>query len=203
MMGLIEPDTGAVFMDKLPLSKENLSLLRPQMGYVNQDGGLFPHLTVRDNILLLARYLKRDDAAEAYLEKLLPLTKLASECLNRFPLELSGGQRQRVSLLRALVLKPKLLLLDEPLSALDPLIRSSLQEDLKKICQALAITTVLVTHDLAEAVFFADCIYLMNEGRLVQKGTFQTLLNHPSEPFVTRFISAQRPLVFDEFTKKP
>jgi osmoprotectant transport system ATP-binding protein len=106
--------------------------------------------------------------------------------------ELSGGQRQRVSLMRALMLSPELLLLDEPLGALDPLVRASLQKDLKEIFTRLGQTVLFVTHDLAEAIYFADHIVLMNEGRIVQKGTITDLRERPADPFVSEFINAQR-----------
>jgi osmoprotectant transport system ATP-binding protein len=110
----------------------------------------------------------------------------------RFPIHLSGGQRQRVSLMRALMLNPDILLMDEPLGALDPLIRYELQEDLKEIFSTLRKTVVWVTHDLAEASFFADRIVLLHAGRIVQEGTLQDLVQRPAEPFVQSFIQAQR-----------
>jgi osmoprotectant transport system ATP-binding protein len=106
--------------------------------------------------------------------------------------QLSGGQRQRVSLMRALMLDPRLLLLDEPLGALDPLIRSDLQEDLRKVFQTLQKTVVLVTHDLAEAGFLGDHLVLLQEGRVVQQDSLTRLIEAPADPFVTRFIRAQR-----------
>ncbi len=112
--------------------------------------------------------------------------------LPRYPVELSGGQRQRVSLMRALMLSPELLLLDEPLGALDPLVRASLQNDLKEIFARLGHAVLFVTHDLAEAIYFGDEIVLMNEGRIVQKGTVSDLRERPADAFVSEFINAQR-----------
>lgn len=197
VMGLLTPDGGSVHLDGEVLTLANAERMRQRMGYVIQDGGLFPHLTARDNVLLLARHLRREPEARAYLSELLALTQLPAEALDRYPLELSGGQRQRVSLLRALVLKPSLLLLDEPLGALDPLIRSDLQADLKRIFTQLRQSVVLVTHDLAEAAFFGDVILLMREGRVVQAGTFDDLLRRPADAFVTQFVNAQRGLRFE------
>jgi osmoprotectant transport system ATP-binding protein len=128
------------------------------------------------------------------LVELCALTRFPESGLNRFPLELSGGQRQRISLMRALMLSPELLLLDEPLGALDPLVRAALQKDLKEIFARLNQTAILVTHDLAEAAYLGDEIVLMNEGRVVQRGTLDDLRTKPASVFVTDFITAQRGL---------
>jgi osmoprotectant transport system ATP-binding protein len=193
MMGLIRPDRGTVRLDGMELTESNARELRHRLGYVVQDGGLFPHLSARGNIVLLARHLgwpaERLDARVANLSA---LTRFPTEGLERFPAQLSGGQKQRVSLMRALMLDPAILLLDEPLGALDPLIRSDLQDDLKAIFQQLKKTVVLVTHDLGEAAFFGDRIVLLREGRIVQQGTLAELVQAPADPFVTRFINAQR-----------
>src|SRR5438045_4538255 len=143
----------------------------------------------------MARHLGKPEAeSERRLVELCALTRFPENLVNRFPAELSGGQRQRVSLMRALMLSPELLLLDEPLGALDPLVRASLQQDLKQIFARLAQTVLFVTHDLAEAVYFADEIVLMNGGRIVQKGSITDLRERPAAPFVSQFISAQRGL---------
>ena len=120
------------------------------------------------------------------------LTHFPAGRLDAYPAELSGGQRQRVAIMRALVLDPDVLLLDEPLGALDPLIRRSLQDDLRDIFRDLGKTIVLVTHDMHEAAFFGDLIVLMRGGRIVQQGSIADLLERPAEPFVTEFIRAQR-----------
>lgn len=193
MMGLILPDAGAVFLDDTELTATNTEQIRRQMGYVVQDGGLFPHLTVRGNAAVMARYLGWDARRiEGRLEELCRLVRLPRDCLDRFPAQLSGGQRQRVSLMRALMLDPQVLLLDEPLGALDPLIRFELQNELRDIFRDLAKTVVLVTHDMSEAAYLGDCIVLMDAGRIVQAGGIRDLLDHPADPFVTRFIAAQR-----------
>jgi osmoprotectant transport system ATP-binding protein len=131
---------------------------------------------------------------EARLRELCELTRFASQNLDRYPVELSGGQRQRVSLMRALMLKPELLLLDEPLGALDPLVRARLQRDLKDIFARLAQTIVLVTHDLVEAAFLGDTLVLMNEGKIAQQGRLDDLRTRPASAFVSEFINAQRSL---------
>ena len=163
------------------------------MGYVIQDGGLFPHLTGRANVAIAAECLGRDPASiAARVDELRQLVRLPGDALDRYPAQLSGGQRQRISLMRALMLDPALLLLDEPLAALDPMIRADLQEDLRDIFRALAKTVLLVTHDMGEALFFGDRIVLMREGSIVQEGTPEDLLHRPADPFVSRFIQAQR-----------
>jgi osmoprotectant transport system ATP-binding protein len=112
--------------------------------------------------------------------------------MDRYPAQLSGGQRQRVSLMRALMLDPNVLLMDEPLGALDPMIRSSLQVELRSIYRTLGKTVVMVTHDLSEAGYFGDTIVLMREGQIVQSGSFRDLLESPADAFVTEFVNAQR-----------
>jgi len=167
--------------------------LRRRMGYVIQDGGLFPHLTAAGNITLMARYLGWSRArVRDRLTELAELTHFPPEGLDRFPVQLSGGQRQRVSLMRALMLDPEVLLLDEPLGALDPMIRSGLQRELKSIFRTLRKTVILVTHDIGEAGFFGDEIVLLREGRAVQRGSLEDLVRTPAEAFVTDFVNAQR-----------
>src|SRR5262249_14831856 len=129
---------------------------------------------------------------DARIAELAELVQLPTALLGRYPLELSGGQRQRVSLMRALVLDPEALLLDEPFGALDPIIRAELQQDLKRIAQRLGQTIVMVTHDLGDAAVLADDVILLRAGRVVQRGPLRALLMQPADPFVTQFIAAQR-----------
>ncbi|MCH7722919.1 MAG: ATP-binding cassette domain-containing protein [Bacteroidetes bacterium] len=193
IVGLTIPDSGEIEIDEKPLTSINLSSIRRRMGYVIQDGGLFPHLAAKENVSLMAKYIGLGDKEITdKINQLTRLTKFPTDGLNRFPAELSGGQKQRVSLMRALMLNPEFLLLDEPLGALDPLIRFDLQNDLKEIFKSLNKTVILVTHDLNEAVFFGDKILLMKEGSLIQQGTITDFINNPSEPFVTKFIKSQR-----------
>lgn len=193
IVGLLSPDEGGIDFDGTPVSSESLDSIRLRMGYVIQEGGLFPHFDLFDNAALMARHLgwKQDRIRERVVE-LARLTRLPEDLLGRYPAQISGGQRQRVSLMRALMLDPELLLLDEPLGALDPLIRADLQDDLKLIFRKLGKTVVLVTHDMGEAVFFGDVIVLLREGSVVQKGSVRELIDRPVDPFVTRFINAQR-----------
>ncbi len=197
IIGLLQPDTGTIAFDGQEITQATVASLRPRVGYVIQDGGLFPHLTARDNVLLMARQLGRpNEKMETRLNELCELTRFPADALARYPVELSGGQRQRVSLMRALALAPELLLLDEPLGALDPLVRAALQQDLKEIFRRLSQTAILVTHDLAEAAFLGDRIVLMNEGTVLQSGTIAELREQPASEFVTEFINAQRSVVF-------
>lgn len=193
IVGLLEPDSGEVLFEGQPLSSRYVLLARRKMGYVIQEGGLFAHLTARGNVALMARYLRQGrDAIDSRVRELAELTRLPIALLDRYPSELSGGQRQRVSLMRALMLDPAVLLLDEPLGALDPMVRHDLQTDLKRIFHELKKTVVLVTHDIAEAGFFGDPIVLLRAGRIVQAGTLADLVHHPAEEYVSNFINAQR-----------
>ncbi len=193
LLRLLVPDGGRVLFDGEPLTAETERAVRHRTGYVIQDGGLFPHMTARTNVTLLATHLgwERDRIA-GRLDELLTLTKFPPDGLDRYPQQLSGGQRQRVALMRALMLDPDVLLLDEPLAALDPMIRFDLQTDLRGIFRALGKTTVLVTHDLGEAAYFGDEIVLLRDGAIVQQGSIGDLLERPEEPFVSQFVTAQR-----------
>lgn len=198
MNGLIRPDTGTVRFGDQEVTDATAMEIRRRMGYVIQDGGLFPHLTARRNVTLMARHLGWETRRiEKRMGELVALTHFPGDGLERYPAQLSGGQRQRVSLMRALMLDPDVLLLDEPLGALDPLIRSTLQQELREIFRALAKTVVAVTHDLSEAAYFADRIVLMRAGRIVQQGLLHEMASRPSEPYVTEFINAQRRLTLD------
>jgi osmoprotectant transport system ATP-binding protein len=193
---LVQPDSGRIDFGGKTINSDNIDSVRRRIGYVIQEGGLFPHLNARSNVVLMARHIgKCRDEMQKRLLELCDLTKFSNDLLLRYPVELSGGQRQRVSLMRALMLAPELLLLDEPLGALDPLVRASLQKDLKEIFARLGHTVIFVTHDLAEAVYFGDEIVLMNEGRIVQNGSVRDLREKPVEPFVSEFINAQQGLV--------
>ena len=197
IIGLLMPTSGTVEFEGAPVSQNNILTLRRRMGYVIQDGGLFPHLTAAQNVTLMARHLHilQEDEIQAKLNELCELTRFPQEGLTRYAVELSGGQRQRVSLMRALALDPDVLLLDEPLGALDPMVRASLQTELKEIFSRLGKTVILVTHDMAEAGYIADSIVLMREGQIIQQGTLDDLRERPADNFVSEFITAQRSLV--------
>ena len=194
--GLIAPTTGQVRIGGRVLTHDDMLELRRRMGYVIQEGGLFPHLTARDNVLLLARHLHWPETEmQTRLAELCDLARLPATALARYPVELSGGQRQRVSLIRALMLRPEVLLLDEPLAALDPMVRVTLQTELKSIFQRLGQTVIVVTHEMAEAAWLGDEIVLLRQGHVVQAGPFSALRDQPAEPFVSEFINAQRKLI--------
>jgi osmoprotectant transport system ATP-binding protein len=182
VLGLVRPDEGEVVVDARSL------------GYVVQEGALYPHLTAARNVTLPARARGwPDDRQAARLAALAALVGLERALLDRYPVELSGGQRQRVGLMRALMLDPPLLLLDEPLGALDPIARTDLQRQLVRIFDELGKTVLLVTHDVREAFVLGARITLLDRGRVVQQGTFADLAERPAEPFVAEFIRAQMP----------
>lgn len=192
---LISADRGEVKLDDRPLSQFAAEAWADRIGYVPQDGGLFPHLTGQQNVALVP-FLRRwpRERIAARLEELRELVALEGAVLQRFPYEMSGGQMQRVAIMRAAMMDPAIMLLDEPMAALDPLIRSALQRELKAIFARLGKTVVIVTHDLAEAAFLAERITLLHDGRVVQTGSYPDLLLRPADPFVTTFIEAQRTL---------
>lgn len=199
LIGLEWPDSGTVRFDGEPLRRDQLLEQRRRIGYVIQEGGLFPHLTAAQNVALLARTLGWSvQKIATRQDELAALCRLPEDALARYPAELSGGQRQRVGLIRALMLDPPVLLLDEPLGALDPIIRHELQAQMRELFATLHKTVVLVTHDVAEAAYLADTLVLLRAGRVVQQGEARTLLRAPAEPFVHEFMTAQRGLDVSE-----
>ncbi len=194
ILGLLTPDSGAILVDGQPMEPSTRPTLLAKTGYVVQEGGLYPHLTARRNVTLAAETQGwSEDEIGARVDELTRLVGLDDGMLRLHPDELSGGQRQRVSLMRALMLDPPVLLLDEPLGSLDPLVRSDLQEHLKEIFTPMGKTVLLVTHDIGEAAVFGHAITLMTAGRIVQQGTFADLTTQPASDFVTAFLNAQRP----------
>ena len=192
IVGLEQVDEGRIFFDEEPLDTWDIGDLRKRIGYVIQGGGLFPHMTARENITLMANHVGwAGERIDERVEALRELTHLEADQLERYPAQLSGGQKQRVALMRALMLDPECLLLDEPLGALDPMIRARLQDELRDIFDELDKTVLLVTHDMQEAAHFADTVALMRAGRLVQAATVDDLVERPADPFVTEFIRAQ------------
>ncbi len=193
LVGLEWPDSGQVRFDGAPLRRETLLAQRRRIGYVIQEGGLFPHLSGAGNAGLLAHALGWESARiEARLRELAGLCQLPFDALSRYPAELSGGQRQRVGLIRALMLDPTVLLLDEPLGALDPIVRHELQTQMRELFARLGKTVVLVTHDVAEAAYLGDTLVLLRGGRVLQQGSARELLEVPAQPFVRAFMTAQR-----------
>jgi osmoprotectant transport system ATP-binding protein len=193
MIGLLRADEGEVGFDGKALVDGEMLAVRRRMGYVIQEGGLFPHLTARANVTMLARDLRWERGRiEERVGKLCELVQLQSTALESLPGQLSGGQRQRVALMRALMLDPEVLLLDEPLAALDPMVRSQLRGDLRRLVHELNKTVVMVTHDIGEAAFFGGKVVLLRDGQIVQQGAWGQMVREPAEPFVTQFIEAQR-----------
>jgi len=195
IVGLLRPDRGRVLIGGSPMTPETRRAIQLRIGYVIQEGGLFPHLTAAENVALVAKDQGwPKPRLDARIEELLELTQIPRALLPRYPGQLSGGQRQRVALMRALMLDPEVLLLDEPLTALDPMIRSDLQRELKTVFQRLQKTVLFVTHDMAEAAFVAGEMAIMRAGKILQRGAFRDLVRQPADPFVTEFIRAQRVL---------
>ena len=198
ILGLVRPDAGDVSLDTDAADGPPTR----RIGYVVQDGALYPHLTAARNVTLPARAAGWSaERQAARLSALATLVELAPDLMQRYPHELSGGQAQRVSLMRALMLDPPVLLLDEPLGALDPITRASLQIQLVRIFDELGKTVVLVTHDVREAFVFGAVITLLSHGHIVQQGAPADLAERPADPFVAEFLGAQAPPV--ALTRQP
>jgi osmoprotectant transport system ATP-binding protein len=190
--GLIEPTTGWIEINGKALQRATLPDLRRRMGYVIQSGDLFPHLTARQNIVLVAKELKLPASEmQTRLGELCAMVRLPHDRLDRYPVELSGGEQRRVSLIRALMLNPEILLLDEPMGALDAMVRAGLLLDLKAMFDRLKTTVILVTHNLVEAARLGDWIVLLKQGRVVQQAPFAEFSLRPAEPFASEFFRAQ------------
>jgi osmoprotectant transport system ATP-binding protein len=190
---LIDPDEGEVRVDGAPIANGDAVALRRTIGYVIQQAGLFPHWTVAANIATVPRLLGWDEPAiRARVDELLAMVGLDAHHRERYPDQLSGGQRQRVGVARALAARPKLLLLDEPFGALDPITRAALQGELRRIHRELALTTIMVTHDIAEALTIADRIAVMYRSELRQVGTPSELMAKPADDYVARLMGMAR-----------
>ena len=191
--GLSEPDAGSVRIAGEDARALPGHLLRRKIGYVFQEVGLFPHLTVAENIAVTPRLLGWDKARIARrVDELLDLVALPAEVAGRAPSELSGGQRQRVGVARALAAEPKIMLMDEPFGALDPLTRDALGGDYRALHDKLGLTTVMVTHDMAEAVLLADRIVVLAGGRILADGGPASLLATTTDPEVRNLLEAPR-----------
>ena len=191
---LVEPDAGRVLIDGLDIASGDAVRLRRSIGYLNQGVGLFPHLSVAENIEIVPRLLRWDRGRiDARVIELLELVGLApADYAGRSVRELSGGQRQRVGFARAIAVEPSVLLLDEPFGALDPITRDRLQSDLVAIGRRLALTTLLVTHDMMEALLLADRIAVVAAGRIVQSGTPQEVYQQPADELVAELLASPR-----------
>jgi osmoprotectant transport system ATP-binding protein len=191
---MVEPSAGDVRVEGRPVADLDPIALRRRIGYVPQDGGLIPHWRIERNVELVPRLLGWDRARrEARTREMLELVGLDPQAhASRYPAELSGGQRQRVAFARALAADPPLILLDEPFGALDALTRLELHRQFLDLKKALGKTTVLVTHDLAEAFRLADRIGVMRAGRLLQLGTPEELAKRPADPYVEALLEMRR-----------
>ena len=192
ILGLVTPEAGEITVDGTPVGAATRAGLLQRMGYVVQEGGLYPHLTAYENAALAAEPHRWSPArVRERVGALAEMVGFDEAILRLYPAELSGGQRQRAGLMRALMLDPPILLLDEPLGALDPIVRADLQTQLGRLFRDLGKTVLLVTHDIREAMILGQTVTLMTAGRIVQRGTFEDLLRRPADPFVVEFLKAQ------------
>ncbi|MCC0627990.1 MULTISPECIES: ABC transporter ATP-binding protein [unclassified Clostridioides] len=192
---LIKPTSGEIYINGKPISQENEIELRRKIGYVIQNTGLFPHLTIKENIELIPR-LKKEKSVEEIEKRTLQLLEMvglnSDEFLDKYPSELSGGQQQRIGVARAIATDAEIILMDEPFSALDPITRTSLQEQLFSLQDELKKTIIFVTHDMDEALKIADKICIMKDGRIAQYDTPENILRKPANDFVRDFIGEDR-----------
>jgi len=190
---LIEPDSGTVRVFDADVTSIDAPHLRRSVGSVFQEVGLCPHLTVAENIAITPKLLGWDAAAiAARVNELLDLVRLSRDTVGRFPDTLSGGQRQRVGVARAIAARPRIMLMDEPFGAVDPITREALAEDYRTLHTALQLTTVMITHDLLEAVLLADRIAVMQDGRIVDEGTPHYLLTGSKHDYVRDLMAKPR-----------
>lgn len=180
---LIEPTRGSVAVEGEKIASADPASLRRRIGYVFQGVGLFPHLNVAENIAVTLRLLSWEKTAIATrVDEMLDLVRLPRSLADRVPATLSGGQSQRVGVARALAAKPRIVLMDEPFGAVDPITRDALARDYRALHDALKLTTIMVTHDVLEAVLLADRIAVLDAGALIETGTPHDLLTRPREP---------------------
>ncbi|HEL1948227.1 TPA: ABC transporter ATP-binding protein [Streptococcus suis] len=190
---LIEQTEGEVFFQGKRLKDFDLRELRLETGYVLQQIALFPNMTVAENIALIPEMkgLGKEETLTRTRELLTKVGLEPDSYLDRLPKDLSGGEKQRIGILRAIIANPKVLLMDEPFSALDPISKAQLQDLIKELHEEFKMTTVFVTHDMDEAVKLADRICLMQDGQVVQLGSPDELRNYPANDFVKEFIRAR------------
>ncbi len=191
---LVEPTSGRVVLDGREVTAFDPVALRRNIGYVFQGIGLFPHLTVAENIAVVPRLLRWPESRiRERVDELLTLVHLSpDEFRSRLPRELSGGQQQRVGFARALASGPRVMLLDEPFGALDPITRDELRREFLVLRKQLNLTAVMVTHDMTEALLSADRLAVMKAGRLLRIGTPRELLADPRDAFVAALLSSPR-----------
>lgn len=200
---LIKPTSGQVLINGEDISNKNVIELRRNIGYVIQQTGLFPHMTIKENIGIVAKMQKMNfQEIEEKTKELMEMVGLDYEKFaNRYPAELSGGQQQRVGIARALITNPDIILMDEPFSALDPITRSQLQDELLNIQTQFKKTIIFVTHDMDEAIKIADKICIMGKGRIIQYDDPETILKNPANEFVSDFVGKNRIWSSPEYIK--
>lgn len=201
--GLIKPTSGKIFIKGHDIQQLNVIMLRRKVGYVIQQTGLFPHMTVRENIEIIPRVQKKDkeEIAKNTLKLMSMVGLSGDEFLDRYPTELSGGQQQRIGVARAFATNPEIILMDEPFSALDPITKSDLQDELVELQSKLKKTIVFVTHDMDEAIKIADMICIMRDGKILQYDTPENILKNPKDDFVSNFVGKNRIWASPEFIK--
>ena len=200
---LIKPTSGQILINGEDISNKNVIELRRNIGYVIQQTGLFPHMTIKENIEIVAKMQKMNSQEiEEKTRELMEMVGLDYEKFaNRYPAELSGGQQQRVGIARALITNPDIILMDEPFSALDPITRSQLQDELLNIQIQFKKTIIFVTHDMDEAIKIADKICIMGKGRIIQYDDPETILKNPANEFVSDFVGKNRIWASPEYIK--
>ncbi len=191
---LIKPSSGRIYINGEDIEKKDVIKLRRNMGYVIQQTGLLPHMTVKENIELIPKIEKCDPKElQEKTYRLMDMVGLdPDEFLDRYPVELSGGQQQRVGVARAFATEPDIILMDEPFSALDPITRVGLQDELVNLQAQLKKTIVFVTHDMDEAIKIADMICIMKDGEILQYDTPENILKNPKDEFATHFVGKNR-----------
>ena len=189
--GLHTPDEGRVYVRGEDVARTDLIRLRRSIGYAIQEVGLFPHMKVKENVAYVPSVsgMWKKTEAESRVRSLLEMVGLDPELMKRYPGELSGGQRQRVGIARALAAEPAILLMDEPFGAVDEITRRSLQTEIRRLQEKLAITTVFVTHDIHEAMLLGDRMLVMDAGRVLQLDSPAAVRKDPATPFVRELLS--------------
>lgn len=200
---LVEPSGGKIYIDGEDTHSIDEVALRRKIGYVIQQTGLFPHLTVRENIEIILKLEKvNPEEIAANTVKLMQMVGMnCEEFLDRYPTELSGGQQQRVGVARAFATDPNVILMDEPFSALDPITRGDLQDELVSLQSKVKKTIVFVTHDMSEAIKIADKICIMRDGEILQYDTPENILKNPADDFVSTFVGKNRIWASPEYIK--
>jgi len=199
---LIKPTSGKIYINGEDISTKDMIQLRRNMGYVIQQTGLFPHMTVKENIQIISKVEKRDpEQIEKKTLEMMDMVGLDYSFLDRYPTELSGGQQQRIGVARAFATDPDIILMDEPFSALDPITRIGLQDELIELQEKLKKTIVFVTHDMDEAIKIADLICIMKDGEILQYDTPENILKNPSNEFVSQFVGKNHIWTSPEYIK--